>query len=184
MLIESPNIQIRKITEADLVHRVDWFNDKDINKTLILEEELTLANTRKWFGKVKEDPSRLDLMILTKEQKAIGVIGFRKIDQTNRSADIYAVIGEKGYQGKGLGYESAFRVITYGFHHLKLRKIWTHVRSDNYASLAILRKIGFVQEEIIHQECRQGDTFFDVVCHGILEKEFSKLYPLAGKDKF
>lgn len=48
----------------------------------------------------------------------------------------------QGAQGKGLAFEAALRVVTYGFEALQLPRIYGAAMPGNRASVAVLKKLG------------------------------------------
>ncbi|MBN1765536.1 MAG: GNAT family N-acetyltransferase [Sedimentisphaerales bacterium] len=156
-LLMGKTVQLRLMRENDLELRVNWFNDPEVSKTLILSEPITLESTSKWYQKAKEDATRLDLMILTLDEIPIGVTGFRKIDRGSKSACAYIVIGAKDYWGKGIMYEALKMLIEYGFNSMNLQKMWGDVRLTNVASIVTLKKLGFHIERTAGEEaCSDG----------------------------
>jgi len=170
--IEGDNIKLRSLQQNDLENRVRWFNDPQVNKSLILDSELNIQDTIKWFQNTINTDTRKDFVIETSDGKAIGCIGLRKIDTKNKSACFYIVIGEKEYWGKGIGSSAAGLLLGWGFANLGLNKIWSVVRSENTGSLSMLKKVGFKEEGLLRQEeCVKG-LMIDVVRLGLLKSEW------------
>lgn len=145
--IFSNNIAIRPLESRDLPYKVRWFNDPDISKTLILVEPLELEKTVCWFEKIKDDSSRIDWVIEDKSNCPIGLISLVGIDPGQKSAEIFIVIGEKQYWGKGVMLEAEAALIGWAFENLGLEKIWAQARLDNIASIITMKKLGFVMDK-------------------------------------
>src|SRR5690625_1692653 len=79
------------------------------------------------------------------EDKLVGVVGFNKLDFTNRIGTIGYWLGQQ-YQGRGLMTKSVSALITYGFHELSLNRIELRAASGNKASIAIAERLGFNKE--------------------------------------
>ena len=170
--IPGENVILRQTEERDLPLKVKWFNDPEINKTLVLQEELELSKTISWFTKAKSDQTRIDFTIEDISGKPIGVAGFREIDKSEFSACIYIVIGEKEYWGKGIMYEAELLLVDYGFKHLGLSRIWGNVLEYNVASYITMKKIGFHRDEVLHQKYVKDNNFIDIYRLSILKNEF------------
>lgn len=170
--IKGDIITLRSLQQNDLDNRVKWFNDPEVNKNLILDSELNLGDTIKWFNNTTNTDTRRDFVIETADRKGIGCIGLRKINTKNKSGCFYIVIGEKDYWGKGIGSIATSLLLAWGFANLGLNKIWSVVRSENTGSLSMLKKVGFKEEELLRQEeCVKG-LMIDVVRLGLLKSEW------------
>ncbi len=141
--IHSASLFLRPLEKGDLPLKVKWYNDPDISKTLILEEPLELEKTVKWFERIQYDKSRIDWRIENKERNPIGLLSFVGIDTDQKSAEIFIVIGEKEYWGKGVMLEAEVAAMKWGFEVLGLEKIWAHARAENIASIITMKKLGF-----------------------------------------
>ena len=144
--LTGDHIRLRPLTEADLPLKVQWYNDPDIRKTLLVDEMFELEKTARWFESAKDSPSRLDLMIETLEDRSIGVTGFVDIDNENQSAEIFIVIGEKDYWAKGVMLDAHRLLIDWGFKNLPIRRIFGVCKINNIGSIITLKKLGFKQD--------------------------------------
>ena len=55
ILIRGTKIQIRNSLKKDMLLKVKWYNDKDVNQTLVLPETLELQKTYEWFERTQKD---------------------------------------------------------------------------------------------------------------------------------
>jgi ribosomal-protein-alanine N-acetyltransferase len=151
-VIKGENIVLRPLSKADIENRVKWFNDPDVRKTLIINERFKLEKTIQWFEKIQSDDSRLEFVIETLQKVPIGIIGLAGISRTHKTAEIYIVIGQKEFWGKGVMLEAECLLIDRAFNSLGLEKIWAEIRSDNVASIITMKKIGFEIEGTLRNE--------------------------------
>lgn len=177
VLIKGKNIQLRTTVKSDMELKVRWYNDPDVNKTLVLPEKLELNKTYEWFEKIQKDINRLDLIIETIKGVPIGVIGLKNINKNNHSALLYIVIGEKDYWGKGLGLEAELLAIHYGFEALGLHRVLGTALENNPASIAVCRKVGFVLEGTSRDDYYKDGKFYNVHKYSILKDEFYDKHP-------
>lgn len=150
--LSGEHIRLRPMTEADLPLKVQWYNDPNIRKTLIIDEVFDLEKTSQWFGAVKDSQARLDMMIETLDGLPIGITGFVDIDASEHVAEIFIVIGEKEFWAKGLMYEAHRLLIDWGFNTLLLRRIIGIARIDNIGSIVTMKKLGFRLDSIQEKE--------------------------------
>jgi RimJ/RimL family protein N-acetyltransferase len=95
VLIRGERIQLRAAVKEDMKLKVMWYNDPEVNRTLVLPEKLELKKTYEWFERAQQGDSREDWIIETLDGKAIGLIGIKEINKNNNSGLLYIVIGEK-----------------------------------------------------------------------------------------
>ena len=170
---ENSRLSLHSLTEEELHLRVQWFNDPEVNRNLILREPIEYDKTVKWYKSAKSDVSRKDFIINVKSNKSIGCIGLRKIDYLNKSACFYILIGEKEFWGRGLGKEASVLLFEWAFKTLGLNKIWSNVASYNTASLSLLKKIGFTQEGYLREEEIINGKKIDLIRLGLLISDFN-----------
>jgi len=171
-IITGDHIVLRPLNKADIENRVKWFNDPDVRKTLIISEQFELEKTIRWFEKIQADDSRVELIIETPQKIAVGVIGLAGIDSTHRTAEIYLVIGQKEFWGKGVMLEAECLLIDWSFNSLGLEKIWAQTRPDNIASVITMKKIGFQVEGTLRGEKVVDGKRIDVLRLGLLKSDF------------
>jgi len=171
-IIEANRIRLRPLNEKDLDLKVKWINDPDVNKYLHYELPLKLDKTQAWLKKAKDDESRYDFIIETKDKKAIGLIGFIGINYTHKTAEFYIAIGEKSFWNKGYAYEALTHLLKWGFEKIKLEKIWAITRTRNTVSIALMKKTGFQIEGTLRKEKIVDEKREDVYRLGLLKNEF------------
>ena len=177
MKIVGERILLREAVRDDMVNRVRWFNDPEVNKTLLLEEKLEAEKTLEWFEKARDDDSRQDFVVESEDGKPIGFTGLVGINPVHGTAECYCVIGEKEYWGKGIGTEAHLLLFDWGFRNLGLYKIWADIRADNIAIIKVIEKLGFKIEGRLREEKNIGGKRVDVVRIGLLRDEFYEKHP-------
>ncbi len=177
MRISGRQIDLRTMEKSDLANKVRWYNDPEVNKTLLLEEKFELDRSLKWFETAKDDKSRRDFVIETPEAKAIGITGFLHINKVHETAECYCVIGDKTYWGRGIGTEVHTLLIDWGFKELGLYKIWADIRAQNAAIIKVVERLGFKVEGTLRKDRVIGGERIDVVRIGLLRDEFYELHP-------
>src|SRR5699024_2318683 len=101
----------------------------------------------------------------------VGVIGFNRIDTTNKIASIGYWLA-KDFGGKGIMTRAVTAFLTYGFTNLLLNKIEIRVAKENIASRAIPERLDFVQEGIIRAAEKLNNIYVDHVLYGMLKDEW------------
>jgi RimJ/RimL family protein N-acetyltransferase len=100
----------------------------------------------------------------------LGTVSLRRFAR-DRRAELGYWIGAALW-GRGLATEVCRGAIAFGFGQLELARIYAHVLAGNAASMAVLAKLGFVQEVIKRQHVRKGHHLHDLVLYGLLRDEW------------
>lgn len=140
-------INFRPLTKEDLPYRIKWLNDSEVNQFLgaVVRDGTDTEFHNKWFESyfADERAGKRKIFMILDEEKPIGQVGLLDINQLDKNAELYIVIGEAEYRGKGIGKEAMKFIIDYGFSGLKLHRISLHVHAPNepaidYINLAAL----------------------------------------------
>jgi len=122
-------------------------------------------HTRDWVGFV---------MYHKLDKRPIGDIGLNHIDWVSRHANIFAMIGEPEYWGKGIVGEAAQLVLKYAFTELNLHKVRASVFSPNQRSLRAAEKLGLNKEAVVKAEMYVDGKYHDVHKWGLTKEEWLK----------
>ncbi|HEU4726240.1 MAG TPA: GNAT family protein [Kofleriaceae bacterium] len=74
--------------------------------------------------------------------------------------------------GHGYATEAARAAVAFGFRDLGLARIYAQVLADNRASLAVVDKLGMVNEGVKRQHVNKARRLHDVVLYGLLRDEW------------
>jgi RimJ/RimL family protein N-acetyltransferase len=170
--VTSDHIILRPLNKADIENRVRWFNDPEVRKTLIISERFEVEKTIRWFEKIQADSNRAEFVIETAQKVPVGVIGLAGIDSAHRTAEIYIVIGQREFWGKGVMLEAECLLIEWAFNSLGIEKIWAESRPENIASLITMKKIGFQVEGTLRNEKIVNGQSVTVLRLGLLREDF------------
>ena len=117
MVYTGIEFKIAEITDADIICK--WFNDK-YNLRFMDSYLRTTVFTPVTVIEDLKDNNREKCYIVYYDLKPIGMAGIESINDYNSNGYIYYFIGEKEYQGKGLGKEIAIGItkLALGVHGL------------------------------------------------------------------
>jgi ribosomal-protein-serine acetyltransferase len=96
-----------------------------------------------------------------------GVLGYNSVDQQNRIGHIGYWLGQD-YQGQGLMTNSCKALIEYGFTALNLNRLVISCATENYASRAIPKRLGFDYEGTARDAEWLYDRFVDHEIYALL----------------
>lgn len=159
----------RSLNRADLPARMRWLNDPEVNQYLgtHVRQGTDLAFHEKWFAAYEKDESRQIFTVLDGETP-IGQVGLLSINHDDHNAELYVIIGEAAYRGRGLGVELVNHICSYGFDELKLHRIWLTVHAANKPAIHVYEKCGFQNEGVLRDNVCRGGTYEDEVVMGLI----------------
>ena len=100
-----------------------------------------------------------------------GGIGLNAVDRVNRSAFIGYWLAA-GSQGRGTMTLAVAAVLDLAFETKGLHRVEIRVATGNARSLAIVRRLGLVEEGVLRDGLRVGDRYLDLVVHSVLASEW------------
>ncbi|MEH7086952.1 GNAT family protein [Neobacillus drentensis] len=115
-----------------------------------------------------EPRTRYALAIINKELIGAGELNIRDIH--NKKGEIGYIINPD-YWGKGIATDVATLLIGFGFHQLKLHRIYATCDPRNIGSIRVLEKAGMTKEGRIRGDLLMKDGWRDSLLFSVLENE-------------
>lgn len=169
MRIETEQLLMRNFAEEDINDVYSYMSNE--RTMYFIENPYTIEQVKEFLEEYGYSQTPFVYALVEKQtQKVIGHIIFHEYD----SKEIYElgfIIGEK-YQSKGYGYEISKKVIQFGFEVLKLHKIIAETIEGNKKSMALIKKLGFIQEAILRKQNFDHGKWVDEYYYGILREEY------------
>jgi RimJ/RimL family protein N-acetyltransferase len=154
--MKGKRLYLRPIEKRDADRLRRWRNDPDVwhylGQRLPLDEAAQEAYFQAGAGPF---PTKLSFaIVLNEDDEHIGLLNLGEINWVHGNAMTGSYIGEAKHRGKGYGHEAKELLLEYVFDTLRLHRIGSRVFATNAASLACLKKSGYVEEG------RQRDAAF------------------------
>lgn len=163
-VLEGAAVRLRPIADADTDLIVKWRNTPSVVQNFIFRQTFTPEMHRNWLATKVATGQVVQYIIIDKaDDKPVGSVYYRDIDNHNRSAEYGIFIGEESARGKGLGTETAKLFTDFGFAELQLHRISLRVLAENTAARRSYEKAGFVQEGVFRDMVRLDGRYRDVV---------------------
>jgi RimJ/RimL family protein N-acetyltransferase len=177
-MILGKMVRLRAIEREDLPRIIEWRNDPDVYRNYIEYEPLSLAMQERWFESILAHPTEKNLIIATHDGTAIGTVGLGNIDVRGRVGEVIRfLVGDKRYRLLGQAVEALFLMLSYGFDHLNLHKIYATDLATNPKMISMHKQFGFVQEATLREHVFHQGEYIDVVIMGLLRPEFREATP-------
>lgn len=160
--------QIRLLKAEDLKHVLSWRNHPDIRRYMLHQQEITLDEHYRWFERASNDPTK-KLLIVEENELALGFVQFSGVSK-DAIADwgFYAIPAAP----KGTGRKLGFAALNFAFDFLQLHKVCGQALNFNTASIYLHQTLGFQQEGILRDQHRIDGFYRDLICFGLLRREW------------
>ena len=143
-LIQVPSPYPIALARRWVLHRIDWWE---------LGRGVTFAVT------LSGEPDML-----------LGTVSLRHYVR-DRRAELGYWLAAPAW-GHGFATEAAHAAVGFGFRELGLARVYAQVIAGNRASLAVLDKLGMVNEGVKRQHVSKARRLHDVVLYGLLRDEW------------
>lgn len=149
-------------------------DDKELAHIIGLPFPYKLEFSQNWIAthpQSIEEGDEFPLAIVSKiDNGIVGTITIR-VDKINNRGELGYWVG-RDYWGQGSATEAVQEMIRFGFHHLRLNKIWASAIKRNLASIQVLKKAGLRKEGSLRQHKQLLDRYEDVEVFGLLKEDF------------
>ena len=125
---------------------VSWLNDPAVVRYSEQRHHAhDLASCRAWTAQFDDGSHALWAIVEREDERHIGNIA-AYVDVPNGVGDLSILIGERDYQGQGLGLEAWLVVCGHLFEERGLRKVTAGTMAVNHPMLALMRKAGMRED--------------------------------------
>lgn len=160
--------KIRRLALQDLPTVLIWRNHPSVRSFMFSQHEITSEEHRAWFERTSGDPTRR-LLIVEDGEGPLGFVQFSDV--------VVAGIADWGFYArpdapKGTGRRLGTAALDYAFTELRLHKVCGQAITANEASIAMHRRLGFVEEGILRDQKYVNGTYHSLICFGLLKHEW------------
>jgi ribosomal-protein-alanine N-acetyltransferase len=174
--LETRHLVLREIGDADAadllrIHgdavHMQWFGSDPLTD---IDGAKKLVQT---FAKWREEPASGTRwgMQLKRTPGLIGTCGLFRWNRNWRTCVVGFEISPL-HQRRGHMKESLSAVLAWGFGEMGLNRVEAQVHPHNAASLALLRKLGFVEEGLQREAGYWAGSHHDLLLHSLLQREW------------
>lgn len=156
-----------ELRDIELV--LSWRNHPEIRCYMYTRHDISLEEHSRWFERKSADPDH-HLLIFEAGTTPLGFINIHQVAPGG--------IADWGFYAapdapKGTGRQLGQAALHYAFVTCGLHKLCSQVLAFNESSIKFHRSLDFVQEGILRQQHFDGLHYHDVVCFGLLAREWS-----------
>jgi UDP-4-amino-4,6-dideoxy-N-acetyl-beta-L-altrosamine N-acetyltransferase len=159
------------LQENELAQIRSWRNHPNINRFMFSQDAISAEQHVNWFNACQSNPAKT-LLAFYQNNTLSGFIQF-----TDKQSP--ASIFEWGFYAspeapKGTGSRMLLQALHYAFGTLRANKVVGEVLDFNQASLALHKKLGFMQEGVLRQQHFMHEQYHDVYVFGLLAEEWEQ----------
>lgn len=174
--LETQNLLLREIVDADAaslfsIHgdagHMKWFGSDPLKD---IEGARALIRTFASWRKEPASGTRWGIQL----RNSPGLIGTCGLFRWNPKWRVCVVGYEISplHQGRGYMKEALATVLAWGFEGMDLNRVEAQVHPDNRASLALLRRLGFVEEGRLREVGYWAGSHHDLMLHSLLKRDW------------
>ncbi len=176
---QNNRVRLRALRPEDLDNCVRWFNDTEVQRTLVVYAPQSREAEQKWLERAMQpegdEYSFAVEAIDLPEPTHIGNVGVHHLDWRHRQCEIGIVIGEKQHWGKGYGPAAFALLLEFGFGELNLHRVYLQVYDFNPRGIRAYEKLGFQLEGRRREALYREGAYHDVLEMSILRPDWEAL---------
>ena len=182
-MIYGERVRLRRNERSDIPKFVEWLNDPEVHRYLLLGLPISQASEEQWFENMLKLPSNEQPFGIEVSEgepdggdghwRLIGNCSFMAINWTTRSAEVGLFIGEKSCWNKGYGTEIMQLLLRLGFDNFNLNRIFLRVDEANKGGIRAYEKAGFVHEGRFRQGNFRDGEYSDMLLMSVLRTEWN-----------
>lgn len=134
---------------------------------------LSIEGADKWFEDIqdKQEKEQVYVGIFSREGELLGDVQLANIDWRHRTASVGIGISRSQNRGRGYATDAVRTLVTYGFEHLDLYRIWASTLALNTAAQRVLEKCGFRREGVDREAVYLAGQRHDSRRYGLLRTD-------------
>ena len=158
-------IKLRALEPEDLELLYEWENNVSfwtISNTITPFSKFTLKRYLEHSHKNIYETGQFRLMIdLIPEKETIGTIDIFEFDSFHKRAGLGILIANEEYRRKGYASMALKCLVDYCFKTLQLHQLYCNILSNNFESMDLFKKQGFVETGIKKDWIKTSDGYLD-----------------------
>mgnify|MGYP000668532497 CR=1 FL=1 len=136
-------IYLRKPLEKDAYEMLKMLNNPDIKKYFsFFNHQFTMQDVKCFIQDSNKNKFRVDFSIVDEEDKFLGTITLKNIDQNKNEAEYAISLSEKSI-GKGVAKKATDIIISKAIIYFNIKTIYLNVKNDNTRAIRFYEKYGF-----------------------------------------
>ena len=169
-----PLVELKRETQLQVLK---IRNEEHIREWMYTQDIISINDHFSWIERLKEDQSRICLVIIKDNDQVFGVINLMNIDRINKRVEMGCYRTLKNTE-KGLMNKCLSKVMDYSFFDLGMEKVYSEVFEGNIKSANMLTRILFVEEGFMRSHIILKKKRIGIHIFGLLKNDWQ-----MGKNK-
>jgi ribosomal-protein-alanine N-acetyltransferase len=174
-LLNTEDLTLRKLTPEVYTFVHTHYDDKKLAEFFGFSsrEEIIKSRAKHSMGMSTFNRSFVNFQLMDKSSgEIIGGCGFHTWYFEHQRAEIGYDLKFDSYKRKGLMTQALKLVLDYGFTSMDLNRVEACIGPKNDASIALVKKFGFVQEGLMRQHYKKDTGIEDSIMFSLLRSEY------------
>lgn len=171
----TPRLCLRQIVMSDLEAMYAYASQKEVTQYLLWLPHPTKDYTSRYLAYLQDRYRAGDFydwaIVPNDVGRMVGTCGFTRFDFSNNCAEVGYVLNPE-FHGRGYVTEALLRVLSFGFHELKLHRIEAHYLENNLASRRVMERVGMTFEGVKRGAMIVKGKYENVGVCAILREEY------------
>lgn len=173
--LETKRLVLRRFVVTDAVAYFELRSNEEamqyMDRPLSKSKEQALESIKETHQNFRDKSGVWWALADKRNNKFMGYVGFKDIDQKNKSAEIGYVL-HPDYWASGWMTEAVEAVLGFVFEELNLHRVIGNINPHNEASRGLLKKFGFQKEAYFREDYYFAGKFLDSEIYGLLASEY------------
>ena len=169
------NILLKNIALSDAPKISKWKSNPQLAKEIMSSfQPIDINTAEQWIIENTENRNQELRGIYAKNEHTEELVGISRlmfVDYESKNAEFGIYVGEKKYQGQGIGEKALRLMLKIGFEELGLLKIYLKVSEENKRAIKLYQKLDFRQEGCLKEHYYHDGTFENVIFMALFQKD-------------
>jgi RimJ/RimL family protein N-acetyltransferase len=179
-------VVLREPREDDVLPLFEYTSDPDVTRFLAITPPASPDDTLYFIAKCREhraqDREYVYVVADVTNDRAMGVIGLRHVDQPMRTAQIGTWLGRQ-FWGTGVNGEAKRLILGFSFGLLALHRIEARIAVGNHRSRRAFERLGARSEGVLRESFFKDGVYHDQDLFVVLEQDWRRLEMAGGQPR-
>jgi len=178
-MIVLRQVVLRKFEPGDVDRLYRIRNDWEVTQSLTgFPTGFSRREMKEWIHTISHAKDRVIWAIAARKSNlCLGHAGLYQIDQRVGKAEFGILIGDRKWQGRGIGRAVTEAVVAYGFRQLHLHKVWLLVLESNRRASHLYESLGFATDGILRDDQFRNGAYVNTRVMSLLASEWRARHP-------
>lgn len=169
-ILNGEFVRLRPLTSGDAELTFGW--RQSARAILLNQGAQSVEQQQRWIA--GRPANEYNYIIETRQQHPVGMLSLSGIDMVNRLGEPgrFLIGDERAAAGLPAAAEATKLLYELAFDHLKLRRVWGIVASENRRMIKWQTFMGMTREGCLRQHLFINDRLQDAVVFGLLDSEY------------